>query len=192
MSDTVQSPYMFYSSLQAQLKSQDIDMTQRVDDLSCSVQDLCVQHRDKIPTSLSTTSLRSVRESLSERLDNESVVEVSDTSDSEDEQSFEDYCRSTFSLIGDRKPSSSTTINFPSVDIVVRCVDDDPKQHCVLNNNFSLHPKSQSAPILNQVHNDLSEGCKLAKTLSVASDSILVVTKRKERHQQSFTKTSDL
>ena len=177
-------------TLQAQLKSQDIDMSQRVDDLSSSVQDLCNQHRDKIHTSASTKSLTLVRESLLESLDNKSVVEVSDISDSEDEQSFEDYCRTTFTLIGDRRPSSST-INFPSVDIVVQCVDDDPKRHCLLNNR-SLRPKAQSTPLLNKVHNDLSEGCKLSKTLSVASDSVLVVTRRKEARKLSFTKTTDL
>lgn len=181
---------ILYYLHQAHLKSQDMDMSQRVDDLSSSVQSLYTQHRDKIPTSASSRSLCSVKESLYEHLDSDSVAEVSDISDSEDEQSFEDYCKTTLPLIGDRR-ASSNTVNFPTVDIIVQCVDDDPKQHCLLNNR-RLRPKAKSVPILNQVQNDLSEECKLEKRLSVASDSVLVVTKRREARQLSFTETTDV
>lgn len=188
--------------LQARLRNENNDMSQRVGDLSSSVQSLCTQHKDKLPPlpTLPTPSLpthilpthnhHSRQASLdSVKEEDKRVVEGSD--DSEDDQSFEDYCKTVLPLIGERKQSTTSTVlpttTFPVIDIVVQCVDDDPKQYCLLNNTSRNQPKASSTPLLNQVHNDLNDTCKLGKKVSSVSDSVLVVPAKRRLVRLSST-----
>ena len=148
------------------MKTQDLDMSLRVDNLSNSVQALWGNKPlppQQLTQSSSVCSLRAIRES---RLETEVLREISESSDSEeDDQSFEDYIRSNLPLIGDRRISntSSTTTTIaspvvPSVEIIIGCVDDDPRQHCLLNSSpYVITHKSQSYPIVHQQSNIASQ-----------------------------------
>lgn len=134
------------SITQAQMKTQDLDMSQRVENLSNSVQALWGNKQlpqPQITQSSSVCCLRAIRES---RLETEVLKEISESSDSEeeDDQSFEDYIRSTLPLIGDRRVSNanSGTAEAPvvpacTVEIVIDCVADDgsTQHHCLLNSS---------------------------------------------------------
>lgn len=137
-----------------------MDMSQRVDNLSHSVDALWSSQQSPGRRAMShynsERTLRMIRES---RLESGSLEDLGDTSDSEeDNQSFEDYCRTTLPLIGDRRASNSTSAVVPSVEIVIGCVDDDPRQHCVLSNNpYIVTQKSSSYPNVGEEQNRTGE-----------------------------------
>lgn len=143
----------------AELKNEDIELTQRVDDLHSSVSDICKScHIEPVPVSTqnegeerrrwSSNSLSVIRESSVEILD-EDLEKDGDQSDSE-EQSFEEYCKANFPIIGTRsRPRSLPSIEIQSVSPV------DPKKHCLPNN--TLKTKVRSSPQLHIIRNDLSD-----------------------------------
>lgn len=131
------------------MKSQDFEMSQRVEDLSHSVDALWSSQQSPGRRAMShfnsEGTLRMIQES---RLESESLEDLSESSDSEeDNQSFEDYCRTTLPLIGDRR-ASNTNVVVPTVEIVIGCVDEeDPRQCCVLSNSpYTVTQKSSSYP----------------------------------------------
>ena len=166
-------------------------MSQRVEDLSSSVESLYNERvspnarvqpstpvRLMITRSSPTSSLKAIHEN---RID----------SDSEDEQSFEDYCRGLSKMV--RKVSLPCPLPFHEVDIDP--LAPSPKDHCIPNN--ILQPKSKSTPRLNLVRNDLSKHDAVDRTdqrlsvVSCQSDSILFI----RRHRSSalpFEQTTDV
>jgi len=153
------------------MKSQDLEISQRVEDLSTSVLSLCTKQETQSNTCTSirsSKSLRAIKESHSE---SDEASEESDPED--DDQSFEEYCLTTLSLIGDRRVSTPTVTATcpiqPSVEIVIGCADEDPKNNCVLNNTpYVITRKAQSYPVVNQIQNDLRQ-----ETQTVQSEPML-------------------
>lgn len=157
-------------STQDQMKSQDLDILQRVEDLSNSVQELCNQQQPQgIPHSTSVNSLRVIRES---HLETGSIETISESSDSEeDDQSFEEYCRTNLALIGDRRVSTtSTTTVLSSVKIVIGSVDDDRAEQSVLNNSpYVITHKAQS-----YLSDDSDRDFERSEELSMKSEPLMI------------------
>ena len=135
----------------SQLKNEDIELAQRVDDLHSSVNDMCKTHNID-PSAQEEVLLERKTSSNSLSVIRESSVEVvdDDGSDSEDE-SFEEYCKATLPKIGAR----STPLSFRPLNVLPGCEVADPKRHCLLNN--TLRTKVKSSPQLNLIRNDLSD-----------------------------------
>lgn len=139
-----------------------------------------------MPPNLSSNSLTVIRESSFELLDDEE--EGGDSDDDDDEQSFEEYCRTHIPKLGTSHPTRPP-ISFSALDDVdLPTQHIDPKQYC-LPNNLELRPKSQSAPELQLIKNDLSDpssnGCgpnQRWSVISVKSDSILITNKGSSYH----------
>ncbi len=154
-----------FSYVQAQMKLQDFDMTQRVDDLSHSVDALWSSqqspgHRAMSHYTTEQCTLRMIRES---RLESDSLEDINNSdaaasdSEEEDNQSFEDYCRTTLPLIGDRRASNLTSV-MPAVEIVIGCVDEDPRQQCILSSSpYVVTQKSSSYPKTTENNNYCEE-----------------------------------
>lgn len=118
------------------MRSQDLDMTQRVEELSNSVQELwCKQHPGSAKPITHSSSARSLRVIKESQLETRIIGDISEdeTESEEDDQSFEEYLRTNIPLIGDRRASSNATTCtvFSPVKIIVGSADDeDPKQQC--------------------------------------------------------------
>ena len=220
-------PSLSLSSLsQAQLKNEDIEICQRVDDLHSSVGDLyrerhvdqpqphhygndssdsgdgvltsscespsahsppadsthCRRQSTTMPSNLSSSSLTVIRESSFELLDDELE---DDSSSDDDEQSFEDYCRTNIPRLGTtRTAAAKQPIKFTALDDVDLPVGHkDPKRYC-LPNNLDLRPKSESAPQLEVIRNDLSDSSSSPRwsVISTQSDSVLITSKGSSYH----------
>ena len=131
-----------------------------------------------MPPNLSSSSLTVIRESSFELLDNE----LEDDLSSDDEQSFEDYCRTNIPKLGTtRAAAARQPIKFTALDDVdLPANHKDPKKYC-LPNNLDLRPKSQSAPQLEVIRNDLSDSSSTSSqrwsVISTQSDSVLITSK---------------
>ena len=103
----------------------------------------------------------------------------SDSSD-DDEQTFEDYCRTNIPKLGmtraARRPIKFTALD----DVDLPAEHKDPKRYC-LPNNLDVRPKSESAPQLEVIRNDLSDSSSTSSqrwsVISTQSDSVLVTSK---------------
>ena len=134
-----------------------------------------------MPSNLSSGSLTVIRESSFELLDDELEDH---SSSSEDEQSFEDYCRTNIPKLGTtRAATTRQPIEFSAlVDITLPAEHIDPKNYC-LPNNLDSKPNSQSAPQLEFIKNDLSSAsgessaCQRWSVISTQSDSVLITSK---------------
>ena len=159
------------------MRSQDRDMTQRVEELSSSVQELwCKQQPTSklITHSSSAKSLRVIEES---QLETRIIGNISedDTESEEDDQSFEDYLRTNIPLIGDRRASSSTTTCtvFPPVEIIIGSADDeDPKQVC--NSTPYSFTRSSNSCLVKKVQADESVDTHERET--VKSECVIIQT----------------
>ncbi len=185
--------------MQAELKNEDLELSQRVDDLSSSVEDLC--RGGLAPTSEPGVSSRfglaefrrhsiavtgnpaaaggkmwrrsgSSKPTFSSRSSLEAVPEASRDLEEEDE-SFEEYCKRALPTIGKRHSNPRVEpLSFPELDTMP-----DPKVHCILNN--LLAPVAKSVPQLNLVRNDLTRHDRSFKrsqrlsVLSCHSDSVI-------------------
>lgn len=137
-----------------------------------------------MPTNLSSSSLTVIRESSFELLDDELE---DDSSSDDDEQSFEDYCRTNIPKLGTTRTAAAKhaqPIKFTALDDVDLPVDNkDPKRYC-LPNNLDLRPKSESAPQLEVIRNNLSDSNSSQRwsVISTQSDSVLITSKGSSYH----------
>lgn len=173
--------------LQAQLKSEDTDMSQRVDDLSSSVESFYSENmspQDQLYFSLRQEkmqrnhSLQYQRSSLSTP-GLESISESSSEDEEEgDEQTFEDYCRRNIPLMSRSRPTSHVSEEPGSTE---GRPDIDTKEYCLLNN--TVRPKAKSTSQLNVIRNDLTRhdsaysSSKRLSVISCVSDSVLITHK---------------
>ena len=135
-----------------------------------------------MPSNLSSGSLTVIRESSFELLDDE----LENDSSSDDEQSFEDYCRTNIPKLGTtRAVAVRQPIRFTALDDVDLPIEHDPKRYC-LPNNLDVRPKSESAPQLEVIRNDLSDSNSTStgsgssqrwSVISTQSDSVLITSK---------------
>jgi hypothetical protein len=137
-----------------------------------------------MPSNLSSGNLTVIRESSFELLDDE----LKDDSSSDDEQSFEDYCRTNIPKLGTTRTAAAANqpIKFSALDDVdLPAEHNDPKRYC-LPNNLDLRPKSESAPQLEVVRNDLSDSSSSSSqrwsVISTQSDSVLITSKGNSYH----------
>ena len=166
-------------------------MSQRVEDLSSSVESLYNERVPPparvqpstptwLPKSSSDSSLGAIHEDRNES-----------NSESEDEQSFEDYCQGLSRMI--RKPSVPCPLPFQEVDIDPSAPS--PKDNCIPNN--ILRPKAKSTPRLDIIRNDLSECYAVERAdqrlsiVSCHSDSV-VFTHRYRSSTHPFERTTDI
>ena len=133
-----------------------------------------------MPSNLSSGSLTVIRESSFELLDDE----LEDEGSSDDEQSFEDYCRTNIPKLGaTRATTKSKPISFPALDDVDLPASHADSKKYWLPNNLDLRPTSRSAPQLEIIKNDLSDSSSGGSShqrwsvISVQSDSVLITGK---------------
>ena len=169
------------TSLQAQLKNEDLEMSQRVNNLSSSVEELCkspIQSAQPARPRLSELRRHSIAEAMLRRPDsycNLEVVQESDLESDDDDLSFEDYCKSYIPKVGKRE--SHPKVQVPSFDEVDTL--SDPKKDIMPNN--LLKPKAKSVPAqLDIIWNDLSLPAPQSQRLSMIScysDSVVITGK---------------
>lgn len=169
-------------------------MSQRVDNLSSSVEELCsgsvqVQRRQvslRRPSSArSNSSLTAIHESHTQ---SDKSTHCGD-SDSDDELGYAEYCKIHLpKLVGPLPPFSSTEFDFNSSA-------SNPKDHCIPNN--LLKPRAKSTPQLAIVRNDLSkhdsplQSARLSM-ISCQSDSILFTSYQRRFSTFSCEQPADL
>ena len=134
-----------------------------------------------MPSNLSSSNLAVIRESSFEILDDDLSPE--EDSSSEDEQSFEDYCKMAIPKLGNRQPMSFTALD----DVDLTADEVDPKKFWLPNNLEVQRPRSNSSPQLQLIRNNLSDDDSSKQrwsVVSVQSDSILI-SKRRHSFQSS-------
>lgn len=148
--------FHFFSPLQEKFKSEDAEISQRITSLSSSVEELCcapISRRPLSSLSSSCESTESTLEVISES-SNESDDEGSLGSESDNEQTFEDYCRTSVPKLGASR-SNAIPLRFSEVDFDYDVSLCDPKEHCILN-NLVKPPRAKSTTQLDIIHNDLT------------------------------------
>lgn len=170
-------------------------MSQRVEDLSSSVESLYTERVPPaarvqpgtptwLPKSDSDTSLGAIHEDKDES-----------NSDSEDEQSFEDYCQGLSRMV--RKPSAPCPVRISFEEVDIDPSAPSPKDNCIPNN--VLRPKAKSVPRLNIIRNDLSERYVVDRVdqrlsiVSCKSDSVVFTHRyRSGSTTLPFERTTDI
>ena len=147
--------FISFSPLQEKFKTEDAEISQRINSLSSSVEELYCTPISHRPRSLSSSceSTESTLEVISES-SNESDDEGGLESESDNELTFEDYCRTSVPKLGVSRPNAKP-LRFSEVDFDYDVPLCDPKEHCILN-NLVKPPRAKSTTQLDIIRNDLT------------------------------------